>query len=81
MLRSISDPNYAVGFVDRTEAECLDLHGKFVKRVSRSLELVGLTLIRACVDSLTALYHWLFTRVALPARMKTLLFLCKTMAK
>lgn len=30
MLRSISDPNYAVGFVDRTEADCLDLQGKFI---------------------------------------------------
>nr|GMD71505.1 TRNA-2-methylthio-N(6)-dimethylallyladenosine synthase [Ipomoea batatas] len=25
MLRSIDDPNYAVGFADRTESECLDL--------------------------------------------------------
>ncbi|GFZ20647.1 hypothetical protein Acr_28g0013520 [Actinidia rufa] len=27
MLRSIGDPNYAVGFFDRTEAGCLDLQG------------------------------------------------------
>ena len=27
MLRSIGDPNYAVGFVDRTEAECFNLQG------------------------------------------------------
>ncbi|XLR33502.1 hypothetical protein S83_061402 [Arachis hypogaea] len=25
VLRSIADPNYVVGFVDRTEAECFDL--------------------------------------------------------
>lgn len=28
MVRSIDDPNYAVGFVDRTEAECLALQGQ-----------------------------------------------------
>lgn len=28
MLRSISDPNYAVGFCDRTEADCFELQGK-----------------------------------------------------
>lgn len=28
MLRSIGDPNYAVGFVDKTETECLALQGK-----------------------------------------------------
>lgn len=28
IVRSIDDPNYAVGFVDRTETECLDLQGK-----------------------------------------------------
>lgn len=27
LLRSMRDPNYAVGFVDRTEAECLNLQG------------------------------------------------------
>lgn len=27
MLRGIDDPNYAVGFSDRTEAECLALQG------------------------------------------------------
>lgn len=27
MLRAIDDPNYAVGFVDRTEMECLELQG------------------------------------------------------
>lgn len=27
MLRSIDDPNYTVGFVDRTEADCLALQG------------------------------------------------------
>jgi hypothetical protein len=28
VLRSIADPNYAVGFVDRTETECLELQGQ-----------------------------------------------------
>lgn len=27
MLRSIDDPNYTVGFVDRTEADCLRIQG------------------------------------------------------
>lgn len=27
MLRSIADPNYAVGFLDRTESECFELQG------------------------------------------------------
>lgn len=27
MLRSIDDPNYAVGFLDRTELDCFDLQG------------------------------------------------------
>lgn len=29
MLRSIADPNYAVGFLDRTESECFELQGEF----------------------------------------------------
>lgn len=28
MLRSIGDPNYAVGFSDRSEAECFELQGE-----------------------------------------------------
>lgn len=28
MLRSIADPNYAVGFTDRTESECFELQGE-----------------------------------------------------
>lgn len=35
MLRAIDDPNYAVGFVDRTEMECLELQG------SRKSRMVG----------------------------------------
>ncbi|MCD7470071.1 hypothetical protein HAX54_009639 [Datura stramonium] len=30
MLRAIDDPNYAVGFVDRTEMECLELQGNCI---------------------------------------------------
>ncbi|XP_077254126.1 uncharacterized protein LOC143893060 [Tasmannia lanceolata] len=33
MLRSIHDPNYAVGFVDRTEGECSTLQGSRSSRV------------------------------------------------
>lgn len=29
LLRTMRDPNYAVGFVDRTEAECLNLQGRY----------------------------------------------------
>jgi hypothetical protein len=28
VLRSIEDPNYAVGFTDRSEAECFELQGE-----------------------------------------------------
>lgn len=28
VLRGIDDPNYAVGFIDRMESECLDLQGE-----------------------------------------------------
>ncbi|KAG8483650.1 hypothetical protein CXB51_023296 [Gossypium anomalum] len=35
MLRSIADPNYAVGFLDRTEAECFEL------QASRSSRMVS----------------------------------------
>ena len=27
VLRSISDPNYVVGFLDRTEVECFEIQG------------------------------------------------------
>ncbi|KAL6974898.1 hypothetical protein U1Q18_044549 [Sarracenia purpurea var. burkii] len=33
MLRSISDPNYAVGFFDRAEAECLELQAARASRM------------------------------------------------
>lgn len=42
MLRSISDPNYAVGFVDRTEAECLDLHASRTSRMVNALAMTKL---------------------------------------
>jgi hypothetical protein len=29
ILRSIADPNYSVGFTDRSEAECFELQGDF----------------------------------------------------
>ena len=31
MLRAIDDPNYAVGFSDRTVSECLQLQGKLLR--------------------------------------------------
>ncbi|XP_058071426.1 uncharacterized protein LOC131220645 [Magnolia sinica] len=37
MLRSIEDPNYAVGFVDRTEGECFALQGSRSSRVACAL--------------------------------------------
>ena len=30
VLRSIADPNYSVGFTDRTDAECFELQGDFL---------------------------------------------------
>ncbi|KAL5708030.1 hypothetical protein ACHQM5_018870 [Ranunculus cassubicifolius] len=37
MLRSISDANYTVGFIDRTESECLRLQGSRSSRVVSAL--------------------------------------------
>ncbi|XP_057483203.1 uncharacterized protein LOC130769964 [Actinidia eriantha] len=37
MLRSIGDPNYAVGFFDRTEAGCLDLQASRTSRMVSAL--------------------------------------------
>lgn len=37
MLRSISDPNYAVGFFDRTESECLALQATRTSRMVEAL--------------------------------------------
>lgn len=37
MLRSIDDPNYTVGFVDRTEAECLALQASRGSRMASAL--------------------------------------------
>lgn len=37
MLRSIDDPNYAVGFVDRTEAECFELQATRTSRLVNAL--------------------------------------------
>ncbi|PPD87061.1 hypothetical protein GOBAR_DD16005 [Gossypium barbadense] len=34
MLRSIADPNYAVGFLDRTESECFELQSRSSRMVS-----------------------------------------------
>ncbi|KAH6766712.1 hypothetical protein C2S52_017695 [Perilla frutescens var. hirtella] len=38
VLRAIDDPNYAVGFIDRTESECLDLQGSRTSRMVSALE-------------------------------------------
>ncbi|PIN06454.1 hypothetical protein CDL12_20990 [Handroanthus impetiginosus] len=38
VLRAIDDPNYAVGFVDRTENECLDLQASRTSRMVSALE-------------------------------------------
>ncbi|XP_047317944.1 uncharacterized protein LOC124921341 [Impatiens glandulifera] len=37
MLRAIDDPNYAVGFFDRTEAECIALQGTRKARLENAL--------------------------------------------
>ncbi|XP_019157699.1 PREDICTED: uncharacterized protein LOC109154339 [Ipomoea nil] len=37
MLRSIDDPNYAVGFADRSETECLDLQASRASRMMDAL--------------------------------------------
>jgi hypothetical protein len=37
MLRGIDDPNYAVGFVDRTEADCLALQDSRTSRMVNAL--------------------------------------------
>ncbi|KAK8695408.1 hypothetical protein V6N13_000570 [Hibiscus sabdariffa] len=38
MLRSIADPNYAVGFLDRTESECFELQASRNSRMVSELE-------------------------------------------
>ncbi|KAE8705708.1 hypothetical protein F3Y22_tig00110418pilonHSYRG00081 [Hibiscus syriacus] len=38
MLRSIADPNYAVGFLDRTESECFELQASRSSRMVSELE-------------------------------------------
>ncbi|CAA0805764.1 Unknown protein [Striga hermonthica] len=38
VLRAIDDPNYAVGFVDRTESECLNLQSSRHSRMVSALE-------------------------------------------
>lgn len=42
VLRSIADPNYAVGFVDRTEAECLELQASRSSRMVNALSTTRL---------------------------------------
>ncbi|PWA43597.1 hypothetical protein CTI12_AA391440 [Artemisia annua] len=42
MLRSIDDPNYTVGFVDRTENECLALQASRSSRMANALEAAKL---------------------------------------
>ncbi|WMV55466.1 hypothetical protein MTR67_048851 [Solanum verrucosum] len=51
MLRAIDDPNYAVGFVDRTEMECLELQG------SRKSRMVG-ALTRTPLQEGYVSYPW-----------------------
>ncbi|KAK4407375.1 hypothetical protein Sango_0318500 [Sesamum angolense] len=41
VLRAIDDPNYAVGFFDRTESECLNLQGTMQKVDFSCLELLA----------------------------------------
>lgn len=38
VLRAINDPNYAVGFIDRTESECLNLQASRTIRMVNALE-------------------------------------------
>ncbi|KAL1539607.1 hypothetical protein AAHA92_24067 [Salvia divinorum] len=38
VLRAIDDPNYAVGFIDRTESACLDLQASRTSRMVSALE-------------------------------------------
>ncbi|KAA8528115.1 hypothetical protein F0562_035016 [Nyssa sinensis] len=42
MLRAIDDPNYAVGFFDRTEAECFALQGSRTTRMVSALAMTQL---------------------------------------
>ncbi|XP_048140595.1 uncharacterized protein LOC115738285 isoform X2 [Rhodamnia argentea] len=42
MLRSIEDPNYAVGFCDRSEAECLHLQASRSTRIVNALSRIQL---------------------------------------
>ncbi|XP_021894234.1 uncharacterized protein LOC110811912 [Carica papaya] len=42
MLRSIGDPNYAIGFSDRSEAECLDFQASRTTRMVNELSRIKL---------------------------------------
>ncbi|XP_023511791.1 uncharacterized protein LOC111776701 [Cucurbita pepo subsp. pepo] len=51
VLRSITDPNYVVGFVDRTESECFDLQASRSDRMVSALE-------RSRLQDGYVSYHW-----------------------
>lgn len=64
MLRSITDPNYAAGFTDRTEADCLELLGESVLLICFSRVSVLVTAFCSFFDfSMTLLnfrFHYFF---------------------
>lgn len=56
VLRSITDPNYMVGFMDRTESECFDLQGSrvFLTFLASALHFVFV------LTRVTIIFHWVY---------------------
>lgn len=58
VLRAIDDPNYAVGFFDRTESECFNLQGKIILDILIAV-LVDFSFSSQLLCWLTYLYEWM----------------------
>lgn len=64
VLRSITDPNYVVGFVDRTESECFDLQGRLACFSWRPVFLTFLSAphfhFHTCYIAITSIWGFFF---------------------
>lgn len=63
ILRSVYDPNHVIGFVDRTESECLALQGMFVNLQINLIIASLLCLIWICFLSLSATSSFFFGKI------------------
>ena len=58
MLRSIADPNYAVGFLDRSESDCLQLQGEWVWLAGLTFPLTQLSFSHTVHDNNNNIYRF-----------------------